>query len=341
MKLLDARPTYRPFMYPKAYDIWELAQKSHWMHHEVQMGGDVNDWKFQMSDTDRHTIGSILKSFVQAEIFVEEFWSGFVAKKFKHPEIQMMANTFAGFETIHIAGYAYLNDSLGLDDYEAFLHEPTAKAKIDRLMAKRGKAKQDIARSLAIFSAFTEGVSLFSSFCILMSFAQRNLMKGVGQIVAWSIRDEQLHSQAGCWLFREFVKEYPDVLTEELKKEIYEAARLTIDLEDAFIDKAFEKGDLPNLSASDLKVYMRFRANSKLGELGLKKNWKNLDMDAVKRLEWFSVTANGVEHPDFFAARATEYAKSVLSFDNVWEDKVPTNSESPKDVGANEISATA
>lgn len=320
MKLLDARPTYRPFQYPKAYEFWEMAQKSHWLHHEVQMGSDVNDWKFNLSETDKDVIGTILKSFVQAEIFIEEYWSGYVAKKFKHPEIQMTCNAFASFETIHIAGYAYLNDSLGLDDYEAFLHEPASKAKIDRLMLKKGSSKQDIARSLAIFSAFGEGVALFSSFATLMSFAQRNLLKGVGQIVAWSVRDEQLHSQFGCWLFREFIKEYPDIWTDELKKDIYDAARYTIELEDAFIDKAFEKGNLPNLSAHDLKNYMRYRANNKLGELSLKKNWKNIDIEAVKRLEWFSVTANGVESADFFASRATEYSKSVLSFENVWDN---------------------
>ncbi len=137
-----------------------------------------------------------------------------------------MSHTFAAFESIHAVSYAYLNDSLGLDDYKAFLHEETVKAKIDRLINTGGKSKEDIAKSLAIFSAFNEGVNLFSSFAILMSFSRRNLLKGLGQIIAFSIKDESLHSEAGCWLFRTFVEEYPAVLTDELKKEIYEAARL-------------------------------------------------------------------------------------------------------------------
>jgi ribonucleoside-diphosphate reductase beta chain len=284
------------------------------------MASDVNDWKINLSDTDRHVIGSILKGFTQAEVIISDYWTNVIANRFKKPEIQMMANTFSSFETIHIAGYAYLNDTLGLDNYEAFLHEPTTKSKIDRLMSMKSKNKVDLAKSMAVFSAFNEGVSLFSSFAILMSFSQRNYLKGVGQIVSWSIRDESLHSNAGCWLFREFIKENPEIWTDELKKEIYDAARLTIELEDAFIEKAFEKGDLPNLTESDLKNYMRYRANTKLHELGLKSNWKNIDKTALDRLQWFDVLSNGVEMQDFFAGKVTAYARGVIDFEGVWND---------------------
>ena len=318
--LFEARPTYRPFLYPKAYDYWTLQQKSHWLHEEVQMGGDITNWNFDLTEVDKHIIGSILKGFTQTEIFVEDYWSNVVANKLKHPEIQMMANTFASFESIHIAGYAFLNDTLGLDDYTAFLHEPTTKAKIDRIMGVKSKNKIDFVKSLAIFSAFTEGVSLFSSFAILMSFSQRNLLKGVGQIIAWSVRDEQLHSEAGCWLFRECVKEHPELLTEEVKNDILEASRLTVELEDKFIDQVFSKGNLPNLTAHDLKNYIRHRANNKLGEIGFKKNWKNIDQESLKKMEWFGIIANGVESADFFASRNTGYAKSVITFgDFIWK----------------------
>lgn len=319
MGLLTPRPIYRPFEYPQAYDYWLKAQQSHWLHTEVQMGSDVNDWKINLSDTDRHIIGSILKGFTQAEVIISDYWTNVIANRFKKPEIQMMASTFSSFETIHIAGYAYLNDTLGLEDFAAFLHEPTTKSKIDRLMSMKSKNKTDLAKSIAVFSAFNEGVSLFSSFAILMSFSQRNLLKGVGQIVSWSIRDESLHSTAGCWLFREFTKENPDIWEDELKKDIYDAARLTIELEDAFIDKAFEKGDLPNLTASDLKNYMRYRANTKLQELGLKSNWRNIDKSAIDRLQWFDVLSNGVEMQDFFAGRVTAYARGVIDFEEVWK----------------------
>lgn len=285
------------------------------------MGSDIDDWKMKLNDLDRHVIGAILKGFTQTEIFVEDYWSNRVANWFKKPEIQMMANTFAGFESIHAAGYSYLEESLGIQNYEAFLHDPTSKAKIDRLIDTKGKTKREIALSLAIFSAFNEGVNLFSSFAVLMSFSQRNFLKGLGQIVSWSIKDESLHSSAGCWLFREFIKENPDLWTDELKKEVYDAARLTVQLEDDFIDRAFDRGDLPNLSKHDLKNYIRFRANTKLQEIGLKSNWKNLDKDALQRLEWFSVLSGGVELQDFFAQKVTSYSKGLADFEGVWDNE--------------------
>jgi len=317
--LLEPRPTYGPHEYPAAYQYFLKQQMAHWLFIEVQMGGDINDWKMKLSDTDRHVIGSILKGFTQTEIFIEDYWSNKVGNWFKKPEIQMMANTFAGFEAIHAAGYSYLEESLGLQNYEAFLHEPTAKAKIDRLMDTKGKTLKEIAISLAVFSAFNEGVNLFSSFAVLMSFAQRNYLKGLGQIVSWSIKDESLHSEAGCWLFRELVKENPEIWTDEVKKELYDAARLTVELEDKFIERAFEHGELPNLSMKDLKNYIRYRANTKLQDLGLKANWKNLDKEALQRLEWFNVLASGVELQDFFAQRVVDYSKSVADFEGIWD----------------------
>jgi len=316
--MLTPRPTYGPFEYPKYYDFFQKQQMAHWLPWEIQMASDINDWKMNLSETDRQVVGSILKGFTQTEIHVTDYWSNKVANWFKKPEIQMMANTFAGFESIHASGYSYLEESLGIQNYDAFLHEPTAKVKIDRLMETKRKTKHDIAMSLAIFSAFNEGVNLFSSFAVLMSFPQRNMLKGVGQIVSWSIRDEALHSQAGCSLFKDFIAENEDLWTDDFKKELYEAARLTVQLEDDFIDRAFQKGDLPNLTKSDLKNYIRYRCKTKLQDIGLKQNWKNLDKEALERLSWFDVLSSGVELQDFFAQKVSEYSKSTASFEEIW-----------------------
>lgn len=317
--LLDPRPTYAPFEYPSAYTYWELQQKSHWLHTEIAMSSDVNDWKLNLTDPERALIGHILKGFTQSEVFIQEYWTQMVAKWFKKPEIQMMAATFGAFESIHAVSYAYLNQTLGLEDFSAFLQEPTAKAKIDRLINTKGKSKADIAKSLAIFSGFNEGVNLFSSFAILLNFSRFNKMKGLGQIISFSIKDESLHSEAGCWLFKTFVAEYPDIWTDELKKEIYDAARLTVDLEDAFIDKAFEAGPVEGLDAKDMKAFIRHRANTKLQDLGLKANWRNIDKEALKRMEWFDVLSSGTVSQDFFAGRVTDYSKGNIDFSGIWD----------------------
>lgn len=323
MPLTTSRKVYKPFFYPKAYDYWEKQQNAHWLPSEVAMSKDINDWTHELTESERVVIGQILKSFTQTEISVNDYWSRKVSGWFPHPEICMMASAFASMETIHTVGYSYLNDSLGLDDYSAFLQDPTAIAKLDALKTFKGRpTKREIARSLAIFSGFTEGVNLFSSFAILMSFSRFNLLEGVETIVSWSVRDESLHSEAGCWLFRTFIEENPDIWDDELKKEIYDAARLSVKLEDDFIDNAFSLGEVRGLDPVDLKNFIRMRANAKLRDLGLKTNWRNIDQKSLKRMAWFDELSGGTKFTDFFSSRVTDYSRSGFTVDNLFEDEV-------------------
>ncbi len=328
--LLKGRATYKPFMYQECFDFWLKQQQAHWLVTEVPMDADVSDWKSKLSEHEKAVIGGTLKGFIQSEIHVSEYWSGKVAKWFPHPEIAMMAVTFGAFESIHAQAYAHLNETLAIEDYDAFLAEPTAKAKIDRLVEANLESnnvdillnKKLIAKSLATFSAFAEGVSLFSNFAVLLNFSRWNKLKGIGQIISWSIRDESMHSSAGCWLFRKFIQENPEIWDDEMKKQIYQAARDTVSIEDDFIDKVFEGGVLEGLDPKDLKVFIRNRANQKLGELGMKMNWKNLDQEALKRMEWFDFLAAGVEHTDFFNQRVSSYSKGVVTFDDdIFDDE--------------------
>lgn len=318
--LISGRHTYKPFIYEQAFEYWSKQQNAHWMHTEISMTSDLQDWSQNLTDSEKSVIGGVLKGFIQTEILVNDYWTRKVGSWFPHPEISMMTSAFGNMETIHTVAYAYLNDSLNLLDYDAFLQEPTAKAKLDRLLATDdlSKSLKDKARSLAIFSGFAEGVSLFSSFAILLNFSRFNKLKGVGQIISWSIRDESLHSEAGCWLFREFIKENPKIWTDELKKEIYEAARITVALEDDFIDKIFLNNEIEGINAQDIKTFIRQRANVKLGDLGLRTNWKNLDQDALKRMEWFDFLSGGVQHTDFFSIRPTDYSKGNVNFDDMF-----------------------
>jgi ribonucleoside-diphosphate reductase beta chain len=218
---------------------------------------------------------------------------------------------FADFESIHAEAYARLNEELGLDDFQAFMEDETSKNKIDRLIEVPGETLEEKAISLAIFSAFTEGVNLFSSFAILMSFQLRNLMKGTGQIVEWSVRDESLHSKAGCWLFTTLLQEYPELNTPKLRNHITEACELSVQLEYDFIDKAFEMGDIEGLNKDQLKAFIKARANEKMIELGYTNIYNDIDPNLLKQMEWFGHLTSGKTHQDFFAGRVTNYAKSV------------------------------
>lgn len=314
------RVVYKPFEYPEAHDFWMKQQQAHWLHTEVPMMSDVNDWKQNLSETEKNLIGSILKGFAQTETVVNDYWSNLVTQWFRKPEIIKMAVTFASFETIHAEAYSLLNEELGLDNFSEFLEDEATMAKIQSLMDVRDSHNGEVdwsarAKSLAIFSAFTEGVNLFSSFAILLSFKLRNLLKGVGQIVEWSIRDESLHSEAGCWLFRQLMLEKPELNTPELRKSIEEAALLSLKLELDFIDKVYEMGDLEGCSKYDLVSFIKYRVNTKMQDLGYGPIVNGIDDTSIKRMKWFDSLSAGKQHTDFFANRVTNYSKGAQNWD--------------------------
>ena len=318
--LLKERIIYKPFEYQEAADYWLKQQQAHWLHTEVPMMSDVNDWKQNLTNTEKNIIGSILKGFAQTETVVNDYWSGLVTKWFRKPEVIMMATTFGAFETIHAEAYSLLNETLGLENFAEFMEDEATMAKIENLTTIRDsfngkKDVHEIAKSLAIFSAFTEGVNLFSSFAVLLSFKMRNKLKGVGQIVEWSIRDESLHSEAGCWLFRTLIKENPKLKTPELEATINEAALLSLQLELDFIDKVYELGDLEGCSKYNLTNFIKNRVNTKLGDLGYNPIIGDIDMTAVNEMKWFDALSGGKQHTDFFANRVTNYSKGHLEWD--------------------------
>ena len=321
MSLLEERVVYKPFEYPQAYDYWLKQQQAHWLHTEVPMANDVSDWKSNMKAHEKNVVGQILKGFAQTETVVNDYWSTLVTKWFRKPEVIKMAVTFGAFETIHAEAYSLLNEELGLDNFSEFLEDEATMAKIEALTTVRDSHDgtpnwHERAKSLAIFSAFTEGVNLFSSFAVLLSFKMRNKLKGVGQIVEWSVRDESLHSNAGCWLFRTLMEEHPEFKTKKLVKEIEEAAELAMKLEFDFIDKVFELGDLENLTKDELKNFIKHRINTKMKDLGLDPIVPSADIDkgALKTMKWFDAVIAGKQHTDFFASRVTNYSKGHIDW---------------------------
>jgi ribonucleoside-diphosphate reductase beta chain len=314
--ITEIREHYKPFEYQIAFDFYKQQHQAHWLADEVPLASDLNDWKLKLTESEKNLIGNILKSFAQTETYVNDYWSTKVSVWFPKHEIKAMSCAFADFESIHAEAYARLNEELGLDDFQAFMEDEEAREKIDRLVELPGETLEDKALSLAIFSAFTEGVNLFSSFAILMSFQLRNLMKGTGQIVAWSVRDESLHSKAGCWLYRTLLEENPQLDTLQMTQAIYDACELSVNLEYNFIDKAFEMGDIEGLSKEQLKNFIKERANQKLVELGYNPLYNDINPDLLKQMEWFGHLTSGVEHQDFFAGRVTTYSKSTAD----WSD---------------------
>ena len=318
--ILKERIPYKPFEYQQAADYWLQQHQAHWLPTEVPLANDLTDWNQNLDEVEKNIIGSILKGFAQTETVVNDYWTGLVTGWFRKPEVIAMATTFGAMETIHAEAYSLLNETLGLDDFSEFMEDETTMAKIENLMNVRdsfdGETNwHEVAKSLAIFSAFTEGVNLFSSFAVLLSFKLTNRLKGVGQIVEWSIRDESLHSNAGCWLFRQLMEEKPELNTPELRESIKEAALLSLKLELDFIDKVYEMGDLEGCSKYDLVSFIKHRVNTKMGDLGLEPVVNGIDKEAVQRMKWFDSLSAGKQHTDFFANRVTNYSKGAQKWD--------------------------
>ena len=322
MGLFDNRIAYKPFEYPEYYtEGWLKQAQAFWLHTEIPMSGDVKDWNEKLTKAEKNLVGNILLGFAQTECAVSDYWTQKVVSWFPKHEIQQMAMMFGSQETIHAVAYSYLNETLGLEDFEAFLHEPATAERFDNLVAYDGTDPVNIGRSLAIFSAFAEGVSLYSAFAVLYSFQLRNLLKGIGQQMKWSVRDESLHSRMGCRLYRHMCEE-KDFLKESCKLHIVDAAHVMHDAEMKYIDKMFEAGDIEGLKSYDLKQFIKKRLNEKLVELGYKElaNEFEYDEEAAKNLDWFYHLTGGHTHTDFFAIRPTDYSKANEGedFENIW-----------------------
>lgn len=309
--LFKKRIEFKPFEYQWAYDYWFKQQNAHWLHSEIPMQSDVIDWNINLSELEKNVIGNILKGFAQTETHVEDYWTGKVTKWIPIPEIKMMATCFGSVETIHAVAYSYLNDTLGLDDFSSFLEDEETMNKLDVLINLNDTEQEtieDIARSIAIFSACAEGIQLFSSFAILMSFRKSNRLKGIGQQMIYSVKDESLHSEAGCKLFRVIISENPHIWTEEFKNSIYLGVDIALENEFKYIDKVFELGNLETISIDQLKNFMRHRANRKLKELNLDEKYE-VDEELYEEMKWFYHLISGEMQTDFFANRETGYSK--------------------------------
>jgi ribonucleoside-diphosphate reductase beta chain len=314
--LLTANPVYKPFRYPWAYDAWLMQQRIHWLPEEVPLADDVKDWQKNLTPTEKNLLTQIFRFFTQADVEVNNCYMKHYSQVFKPTEVLMMMSAFSNTETIHIAAYSHLLDTVGMPEveYTAFLKYKEMKDKFDYMQNFSVASKTEIAKTLAAFGAFTEGLQLFASFAILMNFPRFNKMKGMGQIVSWSVRDETLHCLSIIRLFRTFVQENPEIWTEQLKRELVEICATIVEHEDAFIDLAFELGGVEGLDAAQTKQYIRFIADRRLQQLGLDPHY-NIEKNP---LPWLDEMLNAVEHTNFFENRSTEYSKA--STRGTWEE---------------------
>jgi ribonucleoside-diphosphate reductase beta chain len=320
--LMIPSKSYKPFRYPWAIEFWRRQQQIHWMPEEVPLGEDCKDWATKLSDSERNLLTQIFRFFTQSDIEVNDNYMERYGRVFKPTEVKMMLSSFSNMETVHVAAYALLLETIGMPDSEfsAFMEYEAMKDKHDFMQTFGVDTHEDVARTLAMFGAFTEGLQLFASFAMLMNFPRFNKMKGMGQIVSWSVRDESLHCEGIIKLYHTFAQE-TGCVTPAVKRDIVECCRHVVDLEDKFIDLAFETGPVQGMTPADIKAYIRYIADWRLGQLKLEPVY-----GVTKHpIPWLSEILNGVEHANFFEARATEYSKAATKGEwhgdgGVWDD---------------------
>ncbi|WP_417822107.1 ribonucleotide-diphosphate reductase subunit beta [Terasakiella sp.] len=316
MSLLDANPVYKPFRYPWCYEAWLTQQQVHWLPEEVPLADDVKDWHKNLTESERHLLTQIFRFFTQSDIEVNNCYMRHYTRVFQPTEVQMMLAAFSNMETIHIAAYSHLLDTIGIPEteYAAFLQYKEMKDKYDYMQQFGVETKIDIATTLAVFGAFTEGLQLFASFAILLNFPRLNKMKGMGQIITWSVRDETLHCNSIIKLYRTFLEENPEIDRDELHRRLYEACATIVTHEDAFIDLCFEMGAVEGMTAEDVKQYIRYIGDRRLEQLGMTPQY-HIDKNPIP---WLDAMLNAVEHANFFENRATEYSKAATQ--GTWDD---------------------
>ena len=315
-RLLQERHVYKPFLYPWCYEAWLTQQRIHWIPEEVPLAEDVRDWKKSLTPAEKNLLTQIFRFFTQSDVEVNNCYMKHYSQVFGPVEVQMMLSAFSNIETVHIAAYSHLLDTIGMPEieYSAFMKYKEMKDKFDYMQNASMASRRDIAKTMAMFGAFTEGLQLFASFAILMNFPRFNKMKGMGQIVTWSVRDETLHCLSMIRLFNTFVQENPDIWDDQLKDEITESCKTIVGFEDAFIDLAFEGGEIEGLTPQEVKDYIRYIGDRRLQQLNLQPAF-GIEKNP---LPWMDIMLNGAEHTNFFENRATEYSKA--STEGTWEE---------------------
>lgn len=317
MSLLGKRNFYKPFEYEWAYLYYKRMQDLHWLPTEVPLQEDLRDWIEKLNDHERALLTQLFRFFTQADVGIADGYFERYSPEFKLPEFRMAFGAIIASEANHIDSYSTLIDQLGMPEaiYQQFAEYAEMREKHEYLFATRETGitgrkwtkKERLALDLAVFSAFGEGMQLFSSFAILLSFKNRNLMKGMSTIVEWSIRDETLHVEFMTKVFRTLIQENPKLWTDELKAAIYQTCRDMVKLEDLFIDLCFEMGSIDGITAEDTKKYIRNIADRRLLQLGLKPNFGD-----ENPFDWIAPLISAQTHTNFFEGRSTEYSKGGI-----------------------------
>ena len=312
--------TYKPFLYPWAMEYAEAHEKIHWGSWEAKLQEDVNQWKSEfLTPQEKQHITNILRIFTQSDVAVGGNYCDIFIQAFKNNEIRNMLLSFANREGTHQRSYALLNDTLGIpeQEYSVFLQYEEMANKIEFMTAppkSMRKKDQQLAFELAR-TVCNEGMSLFSAFVMLLNYQRFGKMKGMCEIVEWSIRDETMHVDGMTKLFHTYLEENPHLVTDTLKSYIYLNFTKAVELEHSLINFIYNEVEIEGLTAAELKTYIHYLADRRLLQLGLKPIFKQKD----NPLPWLDWIISGDSFKNFFEGAVTDYNASGMIGEIIWD----------------------
>ena len=315
--IFEKRINLKPYEYPHLYVYVPAIRHSYWIHSEFNFTSDIQDFKIQLTDSERSAIKNTMLAISQIEVAVKSFW-GDIYHRIPKPEIGSVGSTFAESEVRHADAYSHLLEILGLNsEFKELKKKPAIMKRVRYLETALKNSKSDdnreYAESILLFSLFIEHVSLFSQFLIIMAFNKhKNMLKGISNVVEATSKEEQIHGDFGIDLIKILQKENPDWFTKNYHESIQQMCKDAFEAESEVVDWIFENGELDFLPKAVVNEFLKNRFNNSLESIGIEKVF-DVDQALVSETEWFDDEIIGTKHGDFFVKRSINYSKKTQS----------------------------
>ena len=303
--------SYKPFIYPWAVEITQKHDNFFWTESEISVVEDIQIWK-----EEKRFIVHVLRLFTQSDVSVADNYHEKLIPKIKNNEVRNMLSCFAAREVIHQRAYALLNDSLGLpdSDYSIFKAIPEMYKKILFITDSDISTSEGFALAL-VKNIIGEGICLFGSFVMLLSFQKNGKLMGMGKVVEWSIRDELIHVDGIIRIYNQWIKEHPELQNEKLKTKVQELFKKGLEIEEEFIDLSFENNKgIKDITSPDLKKYLKKLVDKRLEEINIEPIY-NIKENPIEWADWIIY---GLDHSNFIESIVTDY--EIGSTKGSWKD---------------------
>ena len=320
--IFKPRINLKPYEYPELYEYVDAIRHSYWLHTEFNFTWDIQDFKINVSPSERNAIQNAMLAIAQIEVAVKTFWWN-VYSRLPKPEIGSVWDTFAESEVRHMDAYSHLLEILWLNsDFERIKDIPPIMKRIEYLEEYTSWAKvntdKNYTRNILLFSLFIEHVSLFSQFLIIMSFNKyRNIFKWISTVVEATSKEEQIHWMFGIDLINIIKSEHPEWFDDEFIEVIKNACKKSYEAEKTIIDWIFEDWELDFLPKKTVYEFVKNRLNNSLDSIWIERIFE-VDEKELQKTDWFDDEIMSTKHGDFFVKRSINYnkrAKSVTSND--------------------------